>query len=145
VTNFWVLVAIAALAGIAVTLQSQFMGAMSQSIGTLESVFITYGSGGLLVGVVMLWLRGGNLSAWQRVPAYTLTSGLLGLIIVGAIGYATARLGLITTFTIILASQFLLAALLDQFGLLGATVRPLDWTKMFGVFVVLFGVWLIVK
>ena len=41
------------------------MGLMDKQIGTLEGVFITYGGGGLLVGLAMLLSRGGNLAAWQ--------------------------------------------------------------------------------
>jgi transporter family-2 protein len=74
-----------------------------------------------------------------------LTTGLLGLVIVGAIAYATPRLGLVTTFTIMLASQFLLAALLDHYGLLGATLRPVDWSRLLGISVMLLGVWLTVR
>ena len=76
------LITIAAAGGIAVTLQAQFMGLMDKQIGTLESVFITYAGGGLLVGLAMLLVRGGNLAAWQTVPWYALTAGALGLVIV---------------------------------------------------------------
>lgn len=51
-------------------------------------------------------------------------------------GYLTTRLGLVLTFTIMLASQFLLAALFDHFGLMGASVRPLDGTRVIGVVVI---------
>jgi len=86
------LIIIAAIGGIAVNLQAQFMGLMDKQIGTLESVFITYGGGGLLIGLIMVLSRGGNLAGWQGVPWYALSSGALGLVIVGTIGYGPARL-----------------------------------------------------
>ena len=73
---------IAAIAGVAVALQGQFMGVMDKGIGTRESVFITYASGGIVAAVVMLASRGANLKAWQGVPWYALSSGILGLVIV---------------------------------------------------------------
>ena len=139
------LIIIAAVGGIAVTLQAQFMGLMDKRIGTLESMFITYASGGLLIGLAMLANRGRNLAAWGSVPWYALTAGLLGLIIVGTIGYSTPRLGLVTAFTIIVASQFIVGALLDHFGILGADFRPLDLTRLAGIGVMLLGVWLIIR
>jgi transporter family-2 protein len=139
------LIIIAAIGGIAVTLQAQFMGIMDRSLGTLESMFITYGSGGLLIGIAMLVNRGGNLSAWGGVPWYALTSGLLGLVIVGTIGYSTPRLGLVTALTILVASQFILGALLDHFGILGAELRPLDLHRLAGIGVMLVGVWLVIR
>ena len=136
---------IAAIGGIAVTLQAQFMGLMDKSIGTLESMFITYGTGGLLIGFAMLVNRGGNLAAWDSVPWYSLSAGVLGLIIVGTIGYSTPRLGLVTAFTIIVASQFIVGALLDHFGILGADLRPLNLSRLGGIGVMLLGVWLIIR
>ena len=56
------LLAIAAIGGVAVTLQAQFMGLMDKQLGTLESIFITYCGGGLLIGLAMLVTRGGNLA-----------------------------------------------------------------------------------
>ncbi|MBC8333847.1 MAG: DMT family transporter [Anaerolineales bacterium] len=144
-TNLIPVIILAGIGGIAITLQAQFMGMMDKSIGTLESVFITYGTGGLLIGLAMLLSRDGNLSAWRSVPWYALTAGVLGLIIVGTIGYSTPRLGLVTTLTILIASQFIVGALLDQFGILGAELRPLSLTRLAGIGVLLFGVWLIIR
>jgi transporter family-2 protein len=139
------LILIAAIGGIAVALQAQFMGLMDKSIGTLESMFITYGSGGLVIVVAMLVQRGGNLSAWRSVPWYALTAGLLGLIIVGTIGYTTPRLGLVPALTILVASQFIVGALLDHFGILGADLRSLNLSRLAGIGTMLFGVWLSIR
>ena len=139
------LILIAAIGGIAVALQAQFMGLMDKQIGTLESIFITYGGGGLLIGLAMLLSRGGNLAAWQGVPWYALSAGALGLVIVGTIGYGTARLGLVTVFTTILAAQFISGALLDHFGILGADLRPLNLTRIAGIILMLLGTWLVLR
>ena len=139
------LIIIAAIGGIAVTLQAQFMGLMDKQIGTLESVFITYGGGGLLIGLAMLLNRGGNLTAWQGVPWYALSTGALGLVIVGTIGYGTARLGLVTALTIIVAAQFITGALLDHCGALGADLHPLNIPRISGIGLMLVGTWLVVR
>lgn len=144
-TTFLTLVLIAIVGGVAVVLQAQFMGVMDQQIGTIESVFITYGSGGLLVGLTMLLLRGGNLAVWRGVPPYVLITGVLGLIIVGTIGYVTPRLGLVTAFTILIATQFVLSGIIDHFGWFGAEIRPLDPTKLLGIGVLMLGIWLIIR
>ena len=144
-SNLIGLLLIAIIGGVAVTLQAQFMGVMDQSLGTVESVFITYGSGGLLVGLAMLVIRGGNLSAWRTLPWYVPLAGVAGLIIVGSISYVTPRLGLVATFTVFVAAQFIIGALLDHFGLFGAVVRPLELSTLVGMVVVLVGVWLILS
>ena len=143
--NFAILVIIPVIGGVAIAFQAQFMGLLDKGIGTIEGVFITYGSGGLLIAVIMLLQRGGNLGAWQGVPWYAFCTGILGLIIVGAIGYSAPRLGLVATFTIIVASQFIVGALLDHFGILGAATRPLELPRLIGIAVLLVGIWLIIR
>jgi transporter family-2 protein len=144
-SNIVILIVTAVIGGMAVVLQAQFMGVMDQNLGTLESVFITYGSGGLLVGLTMLAMRGGNLATWPVLPWYAPLAGVVGLIIVGSIGYVTPRLGLVATFTIFVAAQFIFGALIDHFGLLGAEIRPIGLSSLAGMVIVLVGVWLIVK
>jgi len=136
------LIIIAVIGGAAITLQGQLMGLMDKTIGTKESVFITYAGGGLLAGVLMLAARGGNLKAWQLVPWYSLGAGVVGLLIVGTIGYTVPRLGLTRAFTIIIAAQLIVAALMDHFGLLGAVTRPLDLSRLLGIGILVLGVWL---
>ena len=137
-------IVVATIGGIAVTLQSSFMGTMTRSLGTLESIFITYGSGGLVVALLFL-LRGGTLHGWRAVPPYAFTAGLLGLVIVGSIGFATARYGLIITFAIILVAQYASAAIIDHFGLFGATLQPLDLQRTLGILLLLAGAWLVLR
>jgi transporter family-2 protein len=144
-TNHVLLITIAIIGGVAVTLQGQFMGLMDQGLGTRESIFLTYASGGLVVALVILAARGGNLRAWQTVPWYALTAGLLGLLIVGTIGYTVPRLGLATAFTVMVAAQFIVAAMIDHFGWLGAQVRPVELSRLAGVCVLVLGVWLITR
>jgi len=136
---------IALVSGAAITLQGQFMGLLDRTLGTKESVFITYGSGGLLVALLMLASRGGNLRAGTGLPWYAFTTGILGLVIVGSIGFVVPRLGVARAFTLIVASQFLMAALIDHFGFFGAAVRPVDAGRALGLAVMMAGVWLVVR
>ena len=143
--NLLFLVMIAALGGVAVACQGQLVGIIDKNIGTLESVFITYGGGGLIIGIIMLVLRGGNLASIQSIPAYTLLAGPLGVVLIAAIGYSVARLGLVTAFTIIVAAQFIIAAVIDHFGFLGADIRHMNLSRMFGIGVMLAGIWITVR
>ena len=143
--NSPLLIIVAVIGGISVALQAQMMGLLDKSIGTLEAVFITYAGGGLLIALIMIFMRGGNLGAWQSVPWYAYSSGALGLVIVGAIGYSAPRLGLVATFTIIVSCQFMIAALIDHFGLLGATIRPIDLPRLLGISLLLAGIWLTIR
>ena len=139
------LIGIAVMGGVAIVLQGQFMGLLDRTLGTMTNVFITYVSGGLIIALLLIAFRGGNLKNWQSVPWYALSSGILGLIVVGSIGYVVPRLGVAKGFTLIVASQFLIASLIDHFGFFGAVVRPMVMTRSLGLCLMLLGVWLVVK
>lgn len=142
--NFWVIF-LAMLGGIATAMQGQFMGLLSVAMGPLESVFITYAGGAVVVAMAMVVAQGGNLKAWTTVPWYALTSGLMGLMIIGAIGYAVPRLGVAAGFTVMVATQFVMGAIIDHYGLFGAIVRPMDLTKVLGLGLLMTGVTLLVR
>ena len=136
---------LAVVGGTAGTLQAHFMGVMDKNLGTAESMFITYGGGGLIIGLVMLFLRGGNLGGWQTLPWHVLLAGILGLVVVGILGFAAPRIGLVPVMTLFVASQFIVGAALDHYGLLGAEVRALDLSRVSGLGVILFGIWLVIR
>ena len=144
-SSFTILAIVAAVAGVAMATQAQLMGHLDRSVGTIESVFLTYGTGAVVIGLIMLAMRGGNLGEWHIAPWYAYSAGLLGLVIVGCIGYATPRLGLAVTLTIAVATQFTMAAIVHHFGLLGADQQPMDVSKLSGMAAILLGVWLMVR
>ncbi len=140
------LVLIVGLAGgVAVGLQAPLTSMMSGRLGTLESVFIVHLGGAILAGLPLLLMRGGNLGAWRDVPWYALAAGALGLVVLSAVSYTIPRIGVATTVTLIVVAQLVTAALLDHFGLLGATVRLLDPARVLGIGVLFAGTWLIMR
>jgi transporter family-2 protein len=136
---------VALLGGLAAVVQAQLNGVMDKGMGTFESVFVTYSVGGIVIALIMLLLRGGNLSALRTLPWYVIFAGLCGLVIIGSISFTVPRLGLVATVTLLIASQFAFGALIDHYGLLGAEIRPLTLQKVAGVLILLGGVWLVVR
>ena len=143
--NFYFIAFIAMLAGVLSAIQGQQMAFMDKNMGTFESVFITYGSGGLAIGLLFLLRGQWQLTGWQSVPWYAFTAGLCGLLVVGSLGYSVTRLGAVITFTLFTCAQFAFALAVDHFGLLGAEVRPLNLSRLIGVAILLFGTWLVVR
>jgi len=131
--------------GAAVGLQSPMASMISQRLGIFESVFIVHFGGAIIALLPLLFYGGGRLSQWRSMPWYTLAAGIFGLIVIGAISYMIPRVGIAASITTIVAGQLLVGVLLDHWGLLGVSVRPLDLTRVLGLAVVLVGVWLTVK
>lgn len=143
-TSAVIVILVAAIAGVAVALQGQFMGTMNRSVGTVTGVFFTYGVGGLLATI--LWLiKRESLEGVRRIPWYAWSAGALGLVIVAGIGYAAPRLGLSRTLVLTVAAQLVVAVIIDQFGLLGASQRTVDATRILGLALTVTGAWLVVR
>ena len=139
------LIGVAILCGAAQAIQAQFTGTMQRQAGALESTFITYFSGGMVVALVMLAARGGNLSAARGLPWYVWTAGIFGLIIIGTLSLSVGQLGLVETIVIATVSQFVVGAVINHFGLLGAAADPIDLSRMAGFALLGVGTFLVLR
>lgn len=133
------------LGGIAVGVQSPLASMVSQRLGSLESVFIIHLGGAIVAGLFLLPTRGGNLSEWRSVPWYALVAGALGLGVITAANYIIPRQGVVVLTFLIVTGQLVLSIMIDQFGWLETSVRPLDPGRIVGVGLLFVGVWLIVR
>ena len=141
----WLVVLVALVGGAAVALQAQLIGLLGGRLGNLEAVFVTYGLGAVIVGLLMLAARGGNLQAWRELPAYAYLAGACGLVVVGTISWSVARLGVVRGLLLVTLAQFLLSAVIDHFGWFGADVRTLDATRIAGIALFMAGAWLVLR
>jgi transporter family-2 protein len=139
------LILIGLAGGIAVGLQSPLASMMTQKLGLFESAFIVHIGGAVIALIPLLVFGGGRLSQWRSVPWYALGAGIFGLVVIASISYMIPRVGVAAAITTIVAGQLLVASVLDHFGMLGATVRAFDASRVIGMSVLLAGVWLTVK
>lgn len=139
------LIVIAAFGGAAVALQGQFMGMMDRKIGTSGALFVNYASGFLVATIILLLLQGGSLKNLVQVPWYAHSAGLLGLVIAGSIGFTVPRLGLSAAFTIVVATQFLVALFLEHYGFFSESRHPIDLNRLAGAGGLIVSVWLLTK
>ena len=140
-----IIILIGLAGGVAVGLQSPMASMLTQRLGIFESVFIVHVGGAVIALIPLLYYSGGKLNQWRSVPWYALGAGIFGLIVIAAISYMIPRVGVAAAITTIVAGQLLVGTVLDHYGLLGAVLKPLDTTRIIGMAVVLFGVWLTVK
>ena len=143
--TIFLIILIGLIGGVAVGLQSPLASMISQQLGVFESVFIVHLGGALIALIPLLYLGGGKLSQWRSVPWYALGAGIFGLVVIASISYMIPRIGIAAAITTIVAGQLLVGTILDHFGLLGAAEKSLEPTRIFGLLVVLAGVWLTVK
>ena len=140
-----VIILIGLVGGVAVGIQAPLSSMISQRLGVMESVFIVHVGGAIAALIPLLYYGGGKLGNWRNVPWYALCAGVFGLVVIFSMSYMIPRIGIATALIILLAGQLFIGTVLDHFGLLDAAARPLDLTRVFGLAVVLVGVWLSVK
>ncbi len=143
----FIIILIAAIGGIAVAIQGQFMGLLDKGLGTKESVLLTYGLGAIVMFSYLLLMPASfNFKdSATNIPWYAFTAGLLGLVIVSSLSYSIPRLGLATAFTIVIAAQFIITALIEQFGWFGAQSQTISLSRLVGFIAIIGGVWLVAK
>lgn len=121
--------------GVAGAIQVAVTGALGRRIGSLEAAAFSGLVAGVLFAVVVLVVRHnvGYVTASLRQPAWLWLSGAMGVVIVSAVTYAPAKIGVFATIGMFLASQLLVGALIDHFGLLGAERHPLGAMRLAGL------------
>lgn len=141
--GLWIVVLVGVIGGLSGALQSQFLGLMEDRVGTLASTFITYGGGGLAIGLLMLAFGGGKWAEMREVPWWAMTAGLMGLVIVAALGITVSRLGLGAGITLFTGSTLVAGAIIDHFGWF-SQANTIDPRRLAGIAMVVAGTWLVV-
>ena len=140
-----VIILIGLVGGIAVGVQAPLSSMISQRLGVIESIFIIHLGGAIAALIPLIYYGGGKISNWRTVPWYALCAGVFGLVVIFSMSYMIPRVGVATALIILLAGQLFIGTILDHFGLFGAIQRPLELSRIFGLAIVLAGVWLTVK
>ena len=102
-----------------------------------------------VVGTVALAICSLGVGTWPSIAALTeapwwvWTGGLLGAVFVVTTAALAPTLGAATLLSVAVAGQMTFALLLDHYGLVGFTVRPLSVWRVLGAALVVSGVVLI--
>lgn len=139
------IIVIGLLGGMAVGVQAPLASIISGRLGMLESVFIVHLGAVIVSGMILAVQGGGHLGDWRTLPWYTLTTGLMGMVVISTISYTIPRLGATATITLVVAGQLMIGVALDHYGWLGIETRPIDLPRILGIGVLFLGIWLIIR
>jgi bacterial/archaeal transporter family-2 protein len=130
------------LIGSAISVQPPINAAMARELGSpllaaSISIFIS------LIFVLILWLsfgKGtGDISQLKILPWWVIVGGIVGVVFVAGSIIAAPVLGMALFFVCVVAGQLIGSTLLDQFGVFGLSVKPLNMMKAVGISLVLIG------
>jgi transporter family-2 protein len=133
------------LGGLCIALQSPTNAMLGAALGSpLSAALVSFIVGTLFLAVIALLMRTPlALGTAAQLPWYAWLGGIYGAVLVAAIAYAARKIGVASSLTIALASQLLLAVILDHTGALGLPRQPLTWVKLAGIALVMGGAVLI--
>lgn len=142
----FILLFTALAAGMLAPLQAGLNGKMGRIIGDpYYAAMISFAVGTLsLLVYLMAWgiefesIRKASSAHWTVWSA-----GILGAVFVSVTIVLMPRLGSTLTFSLVVTGQLSMALILDHYGLLGVSVQPVSWQRLFGIILILAGVVLI--
>lgn len=107
---------------------------ISFTVGTL-ALFAYILATGIPLSNSLVTLKNAPLIAW--------TGGLLGAFYLTLVVFLVPRLGVALTFSLIIGGQMLITLLVDHFGFLGVAVHHVNWQRLLGIALIIFGVVLV--
>ncbi len=119
---------------------------LSDSVGNpILAAFISFSIGTVALFVYML-LTGvplGDLATVKNAPPVALIGGFLGAFFVSVMATIIPRVSVALAFSLAIAGQMFVTLLIDHFGWLGATEKPINLFRVLGAVLITVGVILI--
>jgi transporter family-2 protein len=122
------------------SLQGVFNTRVSEKIGLWETNVFVQGTAFLITLIVLLVAGDGNLKAIKEVNKIYLLGGALGAIIIFTVMKGISSLGPTYSIATILVAQLIAAAVIDSFGIFGATQIKFALTKYIGIAIMIAGI-----
>ena len=123
------------VAGLAGSVQVAVMGRFGERIGVIEALaFATLLTAVLSAAVLLVATQ--SLAAYSdgvHAPIWMWSAGLMGLIVILSITFATPRIGATATIGLLIAGQLAMGTVIDRFGLFGLDKIPIDATRVIGI------------
>ena len=121
---------LALLAGTGVAIQSQINSELGKRVGPLEASLISFTIGTITLFVLVLLFGKGGIPSIASVPKWQLVGGLFGAFFVAVITLCVPKIGVSLTLLIAITGQIIIGAIINHYGLFGATAMPISMQKL---------------
>jgi bacterial/archaeal transporter family-2 protein len=130
-----VAVALCAIGGLAGAIQAAVMGELGGRVGVAPALVFAVGVSLVCsLALLVVWERRfDGVRAAVDQPLWLWVGGVMSVFIVLAITVATPRIGVAATIGIVIAGNLVMAALIDQYGLLGQDEVAITWPRLVGL------------
>jgi transporter family-2 protein len=133
---------LALIAGALIPLQASSNGALGRELGhplwaALASLIVS--SAVLIATIVALRIPQPNIAGALQGPWWLWIGGFSGAFYVAMATFLPPKLGASNYILFVMVGQVIAAMLIDHFGLLGLTAKPINLVRVAGVLIIFFG------
>jgi bacterial/archaeal transporter family-2 protein len=135
----WALWAFVAGAGIPV--MASLNGSLARTLDSTPAAAVTLFAVGLLAATAVLVASGTwpGIAAFAKAPPQLFAGGLIVAFYILGVTFLAPRFGVANTILFVMVAQIVTSSLIDHFGILGATQRPLQPLRMAGLAILMLG------
>jgi len=140
-----VLMILMVVGGVAVAVQPSINARLAEKTGFLQAATVSFAVGTLILLVISLSSGQGSFRRIPDADWWQLTGGLFGAFFVTMTIVGVPRIGITAVLALTIVSQLISGLVMDHYGLFGMRGIPIDYKRMFGVTLLLAGVFLICR
>ena len=130
-------------AGIGIPILAALNAALGKFIGSpIAAATILFSVAFLSTSILLLATGPAIIQNAAQAPKHLFLAGLLVTFYVLSITFIAPKFGVGNAVFFVLLGQLISAALIDHFGLFGASVSPLSFVRSLGISVMAVGVWI---
>ncbi len=130
-------------AGIGIPILAALNAALGKFIGSpIAAATILFSVAFLSTSILLLATGPAIIQNAANAPKHLFLAGLLVAFYVLSITFIAPKFGVGNAVFFVLLGQLISAALIDHFGLFGASVSPLSFVRSLGISVMALGVWI---
>jgi transporter family-2 protein len=129
----WGVVGLMVATGVCLAFQAPINAALCTHVGRWESSLISFCVGTAALVLLVLLLGDGNLRGARNATWWQFLGGLIGVVVVTATAFAVPKIGAAGMLVAFVLGQALGALAIDAGGLLGIPRKPLEWTRVAGL------------
>lgn len=144
----WFNFAVVLIAGAILPLQAGVNAQLSRAGGNVFwASAISFLVGTLVLFTIFLSIRHPwpGITQLKTAPIWVWSGGFMGAFFVTTMAILAPKLGATTLITLVIAGQLSMSLTLDHFGLIGYSTQHINIWRVFGVFLIATGVFLIRK
>ncbi|MEE4563702.1 DMT family transporter [Paenibacillus polymyxa] len=125
------------IGGVAISTQSSLNSRLSKTIGLMETVFFSLGSGSLVLGVLVIFFGSGKLFELIHAPKLELFAVFFGIAYVFLSTFNVNKLGVTVANLTAIVGQILSGFIIDALGLFESEIIEFSWQRCISIILML--------